>query len=252
LAGDGIRRNIRKVELRRCYKRRASHSATFSRPHSTKKTPMSDSSSNPFILPGMGQSGDIAGNPLMGSMEMMQKAWTSLTGPGGLAQSLPMAAPSMNTEDLLERRISDLRSIENWLRINLSMLGSTIQGLDVQRATVATLRAFAGNASASSAGAPSPLDIALGLKPAAPGEEPAAASASLSMADAGAAPQAWWNMLQQQFNNLAAATAASMPTPQAPASTAPKACKAAASKPRATTTARKTAAKSSRKPSAKS
>ena len=120
---------------------------------------MSDSSSNPFILPGMGQSGDMAGNPLMASMEMMQKAWTSLTGPGGLAQSLPMAAPSMNTEDL-ERRISDLRSVENWLRMNLSMLGSTIQGLEVQRATIATLRAFAGNASASSTGAPSPLDVA--------------------------------------------------------------------------------------------
>lgn len=212
---------------------------------------MSDSSSNPFILPGMGQSGDMAGNPLMASMEMMQKAWTSLTGPGGLAQSLPMAAPSMNTEDL-ERRVSDLRSVENWLRMNLSMLGSTIQGLEVQRATIATLRAFAGNASASSAGAPSPLDVALGLKPAAPGEEPAAASASPSMADAGAASQAWWNMLQQQFNNLAAATAASMPTPEAPAPTSPKAPKAAASKPRAATTPRKTAAKSSRKPSAKS
>ena len=68
----------------------------------------------------------------MASMEMMQKAWTSLTGPGGLAQSLPMAAPSMNTEDL-ERRISDLRSVENWLRMNLSMLGSTIQGRSAAR-----------------------------------------------------------------------------------------------------------------------
>ena len=73
---------------------------------------MSDSSSNPFILPGMGQSCDMAASPLMASMEMMQKAWTSLTGPGGLAQSLPMAAPSMNTEDL-ERHTSDLRSVEN-------------------------------------------------------------------------------------------------------------------------------------------
>ena len=103
--------------------------------------------------------------------------------------------------------------------MNFSMFGSTIQGLEVQRATIATLRAFAGNASAFGTGAPSPLDVALGLKPAPSGEEPAAAS---YIADAGAASQAWWNMLQQQFNNLAAATAASMPTPQAPKAAASK------------------------------
>ena len=72
-------------------------------------------------------------------MEMMRQAWAGLTGPGGLASSLPMAPP-MNVEDL-ERRIAELRSVENWLRMNLSMLSSTIQGMEVQRSTINTLRA---------------------------------------------------------------------------------------------------------------
>src|SRR3546814_1966658 len=106
---------------------------------------MSDSSNtNPFVLPGLGQGGDMAGNPLLASMEMMRKAWAGLAGPGGLAQALPMAPP-MNLEDL-ERRIAELRSVENWLRMNLSMLSSTIQGMEVQRATIATLRSFVGGA----------------------------------------------------------------------------------------------------------
>ncbi|MBO1114730.1 PhaM family polyhydroxyalkanoate granule multifunctional regulatory protein [Bordetella petrii] len=184
---------------------------------------MSDSSNtNPFVLPGLGQGGDLAGNPLLASMEMMRKAWAGLAGPGGLAQALPMAAP-MNLEDL-ERRIADLRTVENWLRMNLSMLTSTIQGLEVQRATIATLRSFVGGAAAS--GEASPLEVALGLKPAAAAPRPAApaggdapaepANPDASAADqvsqaAQSASQAWWNLLQQQFNQLAAATAATMP-----------------------------------------
>src|SRR5690606_19783387 len=160
---------------------------------------MSEPTSNPFVLPGLGQGGELSGNPLLASMEMMRKAWAGLAGPGGLAQTLPMAPP-MNPEDL-ERRIADLRTVENWLRMNLSMLTSTIQGLEVQRATIATLRSFvSGPAGAAGAGEASPLEVALGLKPA-----PAAAAAPASQADsktattadqvnqaAQSASQAWW------------------------------------------------------------
>ena len=54
---------------------------------------------NPFVLPGLGQAGsDLAGNPLFAGLEMMRRAWTSLAGANGLAQSLPMS-PIMSTED---------------------------------------------------------------------------------------------------------------------------------------------------------
>lgn len=241
---------------------------------------MTDHNSNPFVLPGMGQgAADAASNPLLASMEMMRQAWAGLTGPGGLAQVMPMTPP-MNLQDL-ERRIAELRTVESWLRMNLSMLSSTIQGLEVQRSTIATLRSFVDSlgAQGQDAEGPSPLEIVLGLKPApgaagagrqawsgedsrsgqasakaaprpeagtrtdtrtgapadagdnaarsASGEATAAkeaasagssASASASAGSAQAinqaaqsASEAWWGMLQQQFNQLAAATAASMP-----------------------------------------
>ncbi|MFJ1300092.1 PhaM family polyhydroxyalkanoate granule multifunctional regulatory protein [Pseudomonadota bacterium AL_CKDN230030165-1A_HGKHYDSX7] len=210
---------------------------------------MSDSNTNPFVLPGMGQDSDLSGNPLLASMEMMRQAWAGLAGPGGLAQSLPMTPP-LNVEEL-ERRITELRAVEGWLRLNLQMLSSTIQGMEVQRATIATLRSFVGSVSSMDTGAPrsssdpSPLEVALGLKPApgqpagasafgqspfgqtpppdataepsvdAPADAPAADAGAdalnLAAAQATQASQAWWGLLQQQFNNIAAATAATLP-----------------------------------------
>ncbi|WAI83975.1 MULTISPECIES: PhaM family polyhydroxyalkanoate granule multifunctional regulatory protein [Achromobacter] len=254
---------------------------------------MSDQFTNPFVLPGMGQNSDLSGNPLLASMEMMRQAWAGLTGPGGLASSLPMAPP-MNLEDL-DRRIAELRSVENWLRMNLSMLSSTIQGMEVQRSTISTLRAFVDSAASMDmnavreSGAASPLEVVLGLKPAPKSAAKPSASDSArdakpqdsssnasSESDAGnasaadsagpgmteqmgaaaqSASKAWWDLLQQQFNQIAAATAASMPTnPAEPgesatpkpkdskpaAKTEAKASKPATRKP----AARKTAAKS--------
>lgn len=180
---------------------------------------MSDSHTNPFVLPGMGQNSDLSGNPLLASMEMMRQAWAGLAGPGGLTQALPMAVP-MNLEDL-DRRINELRSVENWLRLNLSMLSSSIQGLEVQRATIATLRSFVDSVSSvgadEAAGGASPLEVALGLKPAPQGggapTGQAGGQAAAPAAEAGAVPpsinaaaqsasQAWWDLMQQQFNNL--------------------------------------------------
>ncbi|OZI77181.1 PhaM family polyhydroxyalkanoate granule multifunctional regulatory protein [Bordetella genomosp. 12] len=179
--------------------------------------------SNPFVLPGMGQDTDLSGNPLLASMEMMRQAWASLAGPGGLGQSLPLTPP-MNLEDL-ERRIAELRTVEGWLRLNLQMLSSSIQGMEVQRATIATLRSFVGSASGSAAGSegdPSPLEVALGLRPA-KADKPAKPEASAAAdgaeaagservnAAAQSASQAWWELLNQQFSQIAAATAASLP-----------------------------------------
>ena len=124
-------------------------------------------------------------------MEMMRQAWAGLTGPGGLASSLPMAPP-MNVEDL-ERRIAELRSVENWLRMNLSMLSSTIQGMEVQRSTINTLRAFVDSAASMDlgalrdSGAASPLEVVLGLKPA-PGKAKAAAPSGDAARDGGKGP----------------------------------------------------------------
>jgi hypothetical protein len=236
---------------------------------------MSAFTSNPFVLPGLGQSGEAASNPLLASMQMMREAFAGLSGPGGLAAGLQMTR-AMDPEEL-EKKIADLRTVENWLKLNLSMLSSTIQGMEVQLATIVTLRSYVSSVSGGdgkSAGASaSPLEQVLGLHPggktspapswpmpeqAAPKSEPLASgvgaasptpasqtaaggeaadatAADVSANHTNAAPtgtealkqaadavpaaaQAWWNMLQQQFGQVAQATAASMASGVAAAS----------------------------------
>ncbi len=228
---------------------------------------MSEMPSNPFVLPGFGQTGDSATNPLLASLEMMRKAFAGLGGPAGMSGGLGLSPP-MNPEEL-ERKIAELKSVENWLKLNLSMLSSTIQGMEVQLATIATLKSFmaagAPNAQGANAQAapaswfggwpatPAQSDDRPQSQPEPPAQSPlqpqtrtATASSDESQASArgasnaeqgagttaSAAAQAWWDMLQQQFSQVAAATAASMAlkpaaaTGKAPAKTARAAKKA--------------------------
>jgi hypothetical protein len=142
---------------------------------------------------------------------------------GGLGPSLSMMsdimAPLTNVEEL-DKRITDMRAVEQWLKLNLNMLQSAIQALEVQRATLATLRAFGAFAQSSmsqpaaSTAAPSPAAATGWPHPAtsaAPTSEPqASGSASAAENEEDAAPatppfdaSAWWNLLQSQFNQIA-------------------------------------------------
>lgn len=61
---------------------------------------------------------------------------------GNMGFSLPgMVAPTFDLEEL-DKRIKDLKAVEGWLRMNLSMLQMTIQGLEMQRTTVNTVQAM--------------------------------------------------------------------------------------------------------------
>jgi len=222
---------------------------------------MTTDASNPFVLPGFGQTGAFAGNPVMASMEMMRQAWQSLAGQGGLGA--PSMAATLSAEEL-ERRITDLRAVENWLRMNLTVLSSTIQGLEVQRATLSTLKHFVHNTSAVAGQDVSGFDSLFGPKSAKPSvaktaqrasEAPQAATQQAADAasdaphfnaeQAIAATQAWWDVLRQQFDSLAAATAAGMPPATSSAhvaakpSTSPR--KAASTKPKTRTASTKPA-----------
>ncbi|AOI83764.1 PhaM family polyhydroxyalkanoate granule multifunctional regulatory protein [Burkholderia cepacia] len=132
--------------------------------------------------------------------------------PPSLSSMSDMMAPLTSVEEL-DKRITDLRAVEQWLKLNLGMLQSAIQALEVQRATLATLRAFGAFAQSSmSAAEEAAVAAAQAAKPAsaAPGDAPAAADADASAADAAAGdaaqafdPAGWWNLLQSQFNQLA-------------------------------------------------
>ncbi|UQO34505.1 PhaM family polyhydroxyalkanoate granule multifunctional regulatory protein [Burkholderia cepacia] len=172
--------------------------------------------------------------------------------PPSLSSMSDMMAPLTSVEEL-DKRITDLRAVEQWLKLNLGMLQSAIQALEVQRATLATLRAFGAFAQSSmSAAEEAAVAAAQAAKPAsaAPGDAPPAADADASAAgDAAQAfdPAGWWNLLQSQFNQLASlAMAQPGMQPAAPGDAPPDAAAAPerAAKPApAAATPRKPAAK---------
>jgi hypothetical protein len=114
-------------------------------------------------------------------------------------------APTLDPADI-EKRIEQLRTVQFWLEQNAKMLGATIQALEVQRMTLATLK-----------GMNLPLDdvrqaFTLGPPAAAPQADAAAAkprakaaakSAPAGAANAAADPMQWWGALTQQFTELA-------------------------------------------------
>ncbi len=67
------------------------------------------------------------------------------------------AFPGLDVDEL-EKRIKDLKSVENWLNLNLNILKSTIQGLEVQHATMMALKSFGDAVSAAGAAATAPSE----------------------------------------------------------------------------------------------
>ena len=98
------------------------------------------------------------------SLEMMKTMWGQGAGgstPGQFpfttdaskaAGGFGSAFPGLDTDEL-EKRIKDLKSVENWLNLNLNILKSTIQGLEVQHATMMALKSFGDAVSATAAAA---------------------------------------------------------------------------------------------------
>lgn len=152
---------------------------------------------NPFDIPGMGLNQD---NPLFSSLTMMGKMWENM------AQH-PMNLSSPDPKEL-DKRIGELKAVENWLRLNLSMLSSTIQGLEIQRSTVSTLQQFAqqGFTGLSAAEKANPF-VASPTTEQSEGEAASDTPTNDALQQAG---QAWWELMQQQFDSLAQATAQSM------------------------------------------
>jgi hypothetical protein len=73
------------------------------------------------------------------TLDFVKNLWGSMHIPG---TGLPgMATPPMSADDL-DKRIADLKAVESWLNLNLSMLRGTIQALEVQRGTLATLKSM--------------------------------------------------------------------------------------------------------------
>ena len=146
-------------------------------------------------------------NPFGSAFQGASAGATPGIGPS-LSMMSDMMAPLTNVEEL-DKRITDMRAVEQWLKLNLNMLQSAIQALEVQRATLATLRAFGAFAQQSMA-QPAGRLFCLSAREATSrtGRCAAPEAASNAEPEAGeSAPgfdaSAWWNLLQSQFNQIA-------------------------------------------------
>ncbi len=69
-------------------------------------------------------------------MEFMRSMWTKM------GFNIPgIVTPTLDVEEL-DKRISDMKTVETWLKMNLSSLQMAIQGLEMQRTTIATMQAM--------------------------------------------------------------------------------------------------------------
>ena len=170
------------------------------------------------------------------TLEFVKNLWGGMHIPGampgmaGVPGMPPLPGAGMSVEDL-DKKIADLKAVEAWLTLNQSMLHGSIQALEIQRGTLATLKAMGDSmaqamgkaGAAESAVAPfaqffaqmaqAATPVAAAPAPPAPTPPPAPAPEAPQAAPdaAGAAMPAavaWWNLLQDQFRH---AVASAMP-----------------------------------------
>jgi hypothetical protein len=157
------------------------------------------------------------------TLDFVKNLWGSMNVPG---VNIPgMAAPSLSTDEL-DTKIADLKAIEAWLNLNANMLRATIQTMEVQRGTIATLKAMGesmaqamGQQGGDSKGGATPFQFFTTPgapppppqqqqqqppQPAAGGKDGGTAPAGETQGGAMPAAIAWWNLLQEQFKQAAA------------------------------------------------
>ena len=145
----------------------------------------------------------MSDNQVHDPLNFMRNMW------GNMGFTLPgMVAPTFDVEEL-DKRIKDMKAVEGWLRMNLSMLQMTIQGLEMQRTTVGAVQTMSKMAS----DAAKSMTPEAGNRPPAPPEnffQGTIHPENGSLSDAAMWP---WQMMQQmreqmQQNAEAAAQAA--------------------------------------------
>jgi len=170
-------------------------------------------------------------------------------GGSGTASSSPLGAmgsmgawslPTLDPEEL-DKRIQDLRTVQFWLEQNARMIAMTIQGLEVQKMTLNTLKGM--NVSldslretlqARATPEPAAPEAATAKAPTTSQPEARATDAEPAAPDAPQAdlinPMRWWDTLAQQFTTLAAQAA----QPMAAAAQAAQAAAEAPTTPKST------------------
>jgi hypothetical protein len=117
---------------------------------------------------------------------------------GNMGFSLPgMVTPTLDVEEI-EKKVRDLKAVESWLKMNLSMLQMTIQGLEMQCVTLNAVRAMGQMGTSLTTGAAGGSD-----------DMQATPFGAASGADALKQATMWpWTMMQQMQEQMKQAAAA--------------------------------------------
>jgi hypothetical protein len=168
-----------------------------------------------MALGGLGQ--------MLESVEMVQRAWGNLSVPASMLPTVDIGE--------LDKRIADLKAVEQWLNANLTMLRGTIQAMEIQRGTLAAVQAMGaqlgqGMESVGQAQGTAVDDMVSGaqqrataaveaMQRAATGSTaaPAAAQPAATPQMPALDPTAWWEMLQRNFNQVAESALAGVAIP---------------------------------------
>ena len=172
-------------------------------------------------------------------------------------------APTLDPEEL-EKRITDLKAVLFWLEQNTTALKATIQALEVQKMTLATLKGmnmdmgamakafqfpdFSAGASAQQTSPKAEQETAQAPQQAPQEKTAKAAGPATPKLD----PLQLWGSLTQQFQQIATQALQEVSKAQTPSAVSKTASPKAASKKASTSTAQKPATKkAAKKPAAK-
>ena len=121
---------------------------------------------------------NVPGN-MFNPLESFNQAWRTMQG----ASPLP---PTMS--------VAELRTVEQWLNLNLGMLRTSIQTLEVQKGTLQAL------SSLSAMMSPDTAQAAMGSSPSHAATGPDSATAAMDTAQQ--LSKQWWDVLQAQLGQL--------------------------------------------------
>ncbi|MDY7546422.1 pilus assembly protein FimV [Glaciimonas sp. CA11.2] len=76
----------------------------------------------------------LGADAMSNSVDFIKKMWGGMGVPG-------MVVPIISVEEI-DKKVTDLKAVEGWLSLNLNMLRTTIQALEVQSATLTALKSI--------------------------------------------------------------------------------------------------------------
>lgn len=125
------------------------------------------------------------------------------SGVPGMPPLSQWVAPVFDVEEL-DKRIQDMKAVHFWLEQNTKALGATIQALEVQRMTLATLKGMnVSLAEMADAFKMKPEAKAAQEPPVQPSTPPEPEGGDAVAGGPAVDPMQWWNALTQQFQTIA-------------------------------------------------